>query len=353
MEDLASRGFEIVVATPIPAGFKPPLDYVQQIEWRINKSSLNPLKEASALIDLVRILLKVKPHVVFAHTIKPIIYGLPLAAMTGVRTCCALIPGLGYVFGEENSLRRRITSWVARAGYRFALARANLVLLQNDDDMETLSNLRVLPRHASVIVVSGSGLDMSLYTREPLPLAPPFTFLFVARLLKEKGVSEFVDAARIVKGKSPECRFVVVGAPDTVPSAVPEAQLSAWKSENIVEFRGHVDDPRADYARCHVFVLPSYYREGCPRVNLEAMATGRAVITTNSVGCRDTVIHGTSGLLVPPRDHKALAEAMMTMVNNPDLVARMGEVGWEYCRKRFELGIVTEQISQGLLEAMS
>ncbi len=353
IQDFIARGFEVSVATPVPKGFQPPFGFVRQIDWQIHKANLNPFAEVTAVYDLFRILCSEKPDVVFAHTIKPIIYGMPLAALTGVKTRCALIPGLGYAFGDEKSIRRGVSNLAARVGYGAALARANVIFLQNDDDRKTLSTLKLLPRQSMVHVLSGSGLDMTHFVRRPLPASPPFTFLLVSRLIREKGIVEFVNAARIVNNAVPRCRFVVVGAPDKVPSAIPESQIATWRNEGIVEFQGHVDDPRPEYAACHVFVLPSFYREGCPRANLEAMATGRALITTDWVGCRDTVIDGINGLLVPPRDHKALADAMIRLARNSKTVARMGEASWEFCRSRFELDVVTRQITHGVLTAMS
>jgi glycosyltransferase involved in cell wall biosynthesis len=187
-------------------------------------------------------------------------------------------------------------------------------------------------------VVNGSGVDMTRFVPAELPDGPT-TFLFVARLLRDKGVHEFVEAARIVKAAAPETRFVLVGAADTNPTAVSSDVLKAWEAEGVVEIRGHVADTRAAYAECHVFVLPSY-REGTPRTNLEAMATARAIITTDVPGCRATVTEGLNGLLTPPRDARALADAMLRLAKDPDRVRRMGEASLRICAEKFELGAV-------------
>jgi glycosyltransferase involved in cell wall biosynthesis len=163
----------------------------------------------------------------------------------------------------------------------------------------------------------------------------------VARLLREKGVYDFVEAARLVRRALPEARFVLVGAADTNPSAVSADELARWEAEGVVEVRGRLEDPRPAYAEAHVFVLPSFYREGTPRTNLEAMAMGRAVITTDAPGCRETVRPGETGLLVPMRDPAALATAMIELGRDLARARRMGAAGRAFCEQRYALDVVT------------
>jgi glycosyltransferase involved in cell wall biosynthesis len=342
MRAFAARGYRVVAAAPGETPLWGPAfgalgaDFV---DWPIRKASLNPVEEVRAVLALWRILRRERPDLLFAHTIKPVIFGSIVGRLAGVRRRTAMIPGLGYAFTPGGGWRRRATGALARAAYRLALGQAQMVIFQNADDRAHLLQAGVLRPSAETGVVAGSGLDVERFSPQPWPEGPP-TFLMVARLLVDKGVREFVAAAGIVRRQAPEARFILIGERDLNPSAISEAELSAWQDEGVVEMRGQVADPRQDYAACQVFVLPSY-REGLPRVNLEAMATGRAVISTDVPGCRETVVDGETGLLVPVRDAEALAEAMLSLARDPERARAMGAAGRRLCEARFELGAVT------------
>ena len=337
-----TRGHRVVAMAALRNGFDPAaFDAlgVEFREWRIHKASLNPLADLQPLMALRRMLAQVRPDVLFAHTIKPVIYGLILGRLAGVPRRTAMIPGLGYAFAEASGLKRRLVGAVAAMGYRTALSGAQMVIFQNPDDRQTMHGAGALPITVPTGLVDGSGVDMTRFTPAPWPPGPP-RFLMLARLLKDKGVFEYVEAARIVKREFPDARFVLAGGTDPNPAAVPQAQLDAWVHEGLIEAPGHVSDPRGLFADCHVFVLPSFYREGCPRVNLEAMAMSRAIVTTDWVGCRETVVDGVNGLMVPPRDGKALGEALLTLARDLPRARAMGEAGRALCQERFELGAV-------------
>lgn len=344
MKELASRGYRIVAVAAVLGDFDPAAFAEVGAEfrpWSIRKATLDPFGDLGPVLDLWRILREEKPDVLFAHTVKAVIYGLTVAAFAGVGRRTAMIPGLGYAYTDGGGLKRRIVGLLARLGYRLGLGAAQMVIFQNPDDRDTLHRTGGLPRRVPTGLVNGSGVDMGLYTPAPWP-AGPITFLMVARLLRDKGVEEFVEAARIVRRTAPDARFVLVGGTDPNPAAVPQAQIDAWVAEGLIEARGRIADPRPEYAACHVFVLPSYYMEGCPRVNLEAMAMARPLITTDWVGCRETVVDGVNGFQVPVRDVEALAEAMLQMVRDPERARAMGEAGRRLCEERFELGAVTK-----------
>lgn len=310
------------------------------ISWPLRRTALNPIADLSALGDLWRVLRRERPSLVFAHAIKPVIYAMVLARLAGVRTRVAMIPGLGYAFGRDGGLKARLVSAAARSAYALATRCASLVIFQNTDDRDVLLANGALSSRTATAVVDGSGVDMERFPQAPLPDGP-IVFLMVARLIRDKGVHDFVAAARRVRAAAPEAHFVLIGAPDANPNAVTTAELETWRREGVVEVRGQVADPRQAFADCHVFVLPSYYREGVPRTNLEALATGRAVITCDTPGCRETVRDGVNGLLVPPRDPVALAEAMLELAHDPARVRAMGRAGRLLCAERFELGTVT------------
>lgn len=344
MEAFRDRHYRVVVAaTPLgdfDTGRFASLG-VEFIPWRIGKASLDPVKDLGALFALYRILSSIQPDILFVHTIKPVIYGGILGYARRVPRRVAMIPGLGHAFMPPKGLRHRIAAIVAHLGYRAALGPMAVSIFHNPDDIADMRRAGALPPGARTARVHGSGVDMTHFRRAPLP-SGPCTFLFVGRLLREKGIHEFVEAARNVRKHLPTARFIVVGGRDTNPSALTDAELDHWRGEGIVEFRGSISDPRDAFAECHIFVLPSF-REGTPRTNLEAMATGRAIITTDVPGCRQTVRDGVNGILVPPADPIALAQAMIRLGTDPALVMRMGDAGYDLCRERFELGKVTAE----------
>lgn len=342
LSQFQERGYRVVVFATALGDFDPAAFEQRGVEfvpWSVSKAGLNPFKDVGSALVLWRVLRRFRPQIVFAHTIKPVIYAMTTSWLAGVGRRVAMIPGLGYSFTEAGGgLKRRIVGAAAWMGYRLALGFADMVIFQNDDDCADLRRAGALTARTPTAVVNGSGVDMTRFAPAALPEGPT-TFLFVARLLRDKGVHEFVEAARIVKAANPDTRFVLVGAADSNPTAVPGDVVKAWQAEGVVEIRGHVADTRSAYADCHVFVLPSY-REGTPRTNLEAMATARAIITTDVPGCRATVIEGVNGLLTPPRDAAALADAMLRLANDPERIREMGEASLRICTEKFELGAV-------------
>lgn len=341
-EQVARGRPTIVLAVPTPDFDEAAVERLgaRFAPWNLKRTGLNPVADLPGLGELWRLLKRERPGLVFAHGIKPVIYAMVLARLAGVRTRVAMIPGLGYAFGEGGGPVARLVSMAARGAYALALRCADLVIFQNPDDRAELLDHGVLSRRTPAVVVDGSGVDMERFAQAPLPMGPT-TFLMVARLIREKGVYVFVEAARRVRDQEPRTRFVLVGGADANPHSVRPEEMEAWRREGVVEVRGQVEDPRAAFADCHVFVLPSWYREGTPRTNLEALATGRAVITCDTPGCRETVRDGVNGLLVPPRDPEALAAAMLALARDPMRVAAMGAAGRAYCAERFELEIVT------------
>lgn len=311
------------------------------------RAGTNPLADLRTLVSLVQLMRKVRPSVVLAYTIKPVIYGMLAARITGVAKRFALITGLGYAF--QDSAAGRLQQLVQHL-YKLALKCADKVFFQNPDDQRLFKELRLLDGVSSV-VVNGSGVDLSYYAAQPMRSNVP-KFLMIARLLGDKGVREYAQAAMQLKIKNPMVVFQLVGWIDENPNAIAQQELDAWVSSGAIEYLGKLDDVRPALAECSVFVLPSY-REGTPRSVLEAMAIGRAIITTDAPGCRETVKQGVNGFLVPIKNTPALADAMQICINQPELVAKMAQSSRQIAVEKYDVNKVNKHMlnEMGLYEA--
>lgn len=290
----------------------------------MNRAGTNPLHDARTLIHYLQLMWSERPDVVIAYTQKPIIYGGLAARLFGRARYYAIMSGLGYVFSEEANKRRWLRAAVSRL-YRSGVRKAECIFVFNGDDrQDMLQNAIVSPAHR-VLQVPGSGIDIRHFAQAPLPEGP-FTFLMMGRLMRDKGINEYLEAARIIREKRKDVRFLLLTRAETDnPTGYTAADLQRWRDEGLIDVLPETRDVRPFIASAHVFVLPSYYREGLPRTILEALATGRAVITCDMPGCREPIIPGVNGLLVAPRDAPGLAAAMERLAAAPDLVARMGQ----------------------------
>ena len=337
--DLVAQGHRVTALAPeITAEVAADLRALgaEPIETPLARTGLNPLGDLVYLLHLRRALTRLRPDAVLAYAAKPAIYGTLAAWLAGVPRRIAMIEGLGYVFmaGPDDTLRRTILRGLVKALYRFALARAHRVLFLNRDDIADFASMRLVPQEKAVLL-GPIGVDLDTWRPAP-PVTAPVTFTLVARLLRDKGVLEFIDAARIVRRRHSAVRFLLVGAPDANPQSVTAEEVAAWVAEGIVEWPGHVP-VQPWLAQTSVFVLPSFYREGVPRSTQEAAAMARAIITTDVPGCRDTVIDGANGILVPPRDAPALAAAMQRFIDDPALIADMGRQSRHVAEQRFDV----------------
>jgi glycosyltransferase involved in cell wall biosynthesis len=283
---------------------------------------------------------QLQPDVVIAYTIKPIILAAAAAKAAGVPNFVALITGLGYAFTGGREPKRLLSRFLATKLYRRALSRTNLAAFQNRDDREDFRRLGVLPSSLNTIVINGSGVDLDHYCQVQPPPQP--SFLMIGRLVIDKGVREFGEAARRLKQDYPGVKVGLVGWIDVEPHALSQKELDSFVAAGI-EHHGRLADVRPAIAAHSVYVLPSY-REGTPRSVLEAMAIGRAVITTDTPGCRETVVHGENGLLVPPRDADALYRAMVHFVRNPHLIPLMGAASRQLVERKYDVHKVNEQL---------
>lgn len=319
---------------------------VATVETPVSRNGINPMSDLAYCHALVGLFRRERPDVLFAYTAKPVIWGTLAARMAGVPRVVAMITGLGYAFTppERPDWTHRIARLAAGTLYRLALPRADHVLFQNPDDRDMFQRLAFNPPPHRVGLIAGSGVDLDHYAPSPPPATP--SFLMLARLLKAKGVREYFAVARSLKHKYPNVEFRLGGAIDPGPDAIAAVELEAAVADGIT-YLGPLEDVRPALAEAAVFVLPSY-REGTPRSVLEALATGRAVITTNAPGCRETVVAGVNGLLVPPRDASALESAIECLLKDPALIATMGRKSLELARSKYDVHTVNEQIIAAL-----
>ena len=341
---LRAAGHEVIVCVPAPSpearpGVEAGLRELgaRLVESPLVRSGTNPLGELALASWYADFMQRERPDAVLAYNPKPVFYAVPAARRAGVRTVVAMISGLGYAFTSQE-LKARALALVAMSLYRRSLPLADRVVFQNSDDRQMFEHLGLLGGVRDVQLIPGSGVDLARFAEAPLPAGGRIDFLFVGRLLRDKGVVDFVDAARALRALRTDDErfgFRIAGFLDENPSCVPRAELDQWTRSGTVEWLGRLEDVRPALAACTVFVLPSH-REGMPMAVLEAMATGRAVVTCDVAGCREAVVDGESGILVPPRAPAALAVAMEQFLEDPSLAARMGRAARARAEREFD-----------------
>jgi len=310
----------------------------------MQRTGLNPLADMATTKALRRLMLRERPDVVIPYTMKPIVYGSLAARLAGVPACHPLFTGLGYSFTDPRPVgKRRVVRDIAIALHRLATTRVGTSFCYNQADRRDIRRHRMIPAKAQLIDIPGSGVDTARFTPAPLP-EEGVRFLFVGRMLRSKGVEDAVAAARLLRAEGLPVRLELLGPTDTNPDAVRPEVLAAWQAAGDIAFLGETRDVIPHLHRASVIVLPTRLREGVPRTILEAMACGRAVITSDAPGCSDTVDDGVSGLIVPPGDVPALARAMRTLAENPALVRRMGEAARRQVCARHDVNLINRMI---------
>lgn len=292
------------------------------------------------LMKLKAVMKKIQPELVFGYTIKPVIYGSIAAKICGIKKIYPMVTGLGRVYASE-SLKTKVVRMVTKILYKTAFRGCNKVIFQNPDDIQQFVKEHYLPINKCV-VVNGSGVNMERFYRSDIPEKP--VFLMVSRIIKEKGVLEFAKAAREVKKKVPEARFILLGGYDNSIGALKEEDLKEYIEDGSIELPGEVKNPVSFYGQASVFVLPSYYREGLPRTILEAMSCGRPIITTDWAGCREPIEDGINGYLVPIKNSKILAEKMYKLAIDREKVLEMSDAAYKTCKEKYAVKIVNQQM---------
>ena len=318
------------------------------ITYTLNRGGLNPLADIVATYRLSKKIKTINPDLVFSYFSKPVIFGTLAAKLAKAPRVVGMLEGLGYTFTEQPEGLSKKTQLIKKIQvflYEIALPQLDQLIFLNPDDPKDL-----LEKYAinvkNVEVLGGIGLNLQDYPYQPLSnIHLPLKFLFIGRLLKEKGIHEFVQAAKLVKKIYPDTEFTVLGAIDHHNlGALQQTELDTLISSNIINYPGHVSNIKDWIADSHVFVLPSYYREGVPRSTQEAMAVGRAIITTDVPGCRETVVDGINGFLVPKWNPEALAEKMIYFIEHPEQIRIMGNESYKIAKSNYDSNKVNEKL---------
>ena len=343
IKEIISRGHTVCVTGPDQTEVDKILELgAQFFEIPLNKDNTSIFGDIKYCVNIFKLLKKEKADMVLSYTVKPVIYGSIAAKLAGVKSINAFIAGTGYTFITRD-LKARILGILVKFLYKIGLSCTNNAIFFNPDDMEEFCyNKLVSPKKCKLI--SGSGVNMSKFS--PVPYPETMSFFMLSRLLKCKGVCEYLEAAEQVKKEYPDVKFYLLGKFEhDMSDAIPESDVRSYIDRGVIELFPETTDVRPYYEMSSVYVLPSY-REGVPRTVLEAMAMARPIITTDTNGCRETVIDSLNGFLVPIKDSKALAEAMRRFIQSPELVEKMGKESLKYCSEKFDVNIVNKTLCE-------
>ncbi len=351
IKELLGKGNKVSIATP---KYKFSDDLQNQLTdlgvniniFSLSRSGLNFFQDYKSFREISLILNNCKPNIVISYTAKPVIYaGIILRNFPKI-SYYPLITGLGYAFTADNTLKRTILKYIMIMLYKVGLKCAEKIIFQNKDDEDLFYNLNIIKQNNLTKVVNGTGVDLNAYPFSNLPSEP--IFLMISRLLVDKGVREYVEAARIVRSRIPGTIFQLAGYLDENPSGIRLRELETWIKRGDIQYLGEIESVQSILKSCKYYVLPSY-REGTPRSTLEALSTGRPIITTDVPGCRETVIHKKNGLLVPPKNSKALAEAMISILNEKEkTIQAMGKESYLIAKEKYQI----EKVNKSILSIM-
>lgn len=335
LNEFLQKSYKVYVLAPgIRDDLKPELINmgIEFIEIKLERKGFSLLNLISSVIELIRLFKEIQPNIIFSYTHKAILSGSLAAKISGFSNTFSLVTGTGHIFDNKTE-KEKIIKFIGSLALRLALRFNKLVFFQNPDDQALfLKNNLVLSQKTKL--VNGSGVNLDKFSVSPLPLEP--IFLCMARLIKSKGLKEFARAAKRVKNLHPKARFILYGYPDEHPDSIDENEIiSNWFNNFGVEYFGYSENPIDAIKECSVFVLLSY-KEGTPRVVLEAMAMGRPIITTDAPGCRETVKNAVNGFLVPKFDDLEAANAM-TKLLSAELRNEMGKESRKFCESKFNV----------------
>lgn len=337
-------GYDVAVATRI-TGHKQVIEKsgLRVIPLRrMRRSGITPFRELATFMELLLIFYRERPHLVHLVALKPVVYGSLAAKLVGIPARVSALAGLGFIFSSNKFLARFLRPIFLKV-FRIVFndARSRLIL-QNKDDLIAVADKAGVDRKG-IRLIRSAGVDLDQYTLSEIPSGSPVVML-ASRLLWDKGVGEFVDAAKTLREQRVQARFVLVGEPDMEnPSSVSRAQLQEWNKSGVVEWWGYRTDMPKVLSQASVVCLPSYYGEGVPKVLIEAMACGRPIVTTNMPGCRDLVQPSKNGLLVNPKDFMGLANSLVCLVVDRSLCQKMGIEGRSIVEKEFSVKRVTQE----------
>lgn len=343
---LIKHGFTVYTAAPeyeedvyqrlINKGAKP-------INFKLERTGLNPIKDFISILELKSIIKTNNIDLVFPYTIKPVIYS-SIAARLSKTPVISLITGLGYAFTGLTSKARSLQK-VSEFLYKISIRKNKVVVFQNEDDYAFFLDRKILKKSNKVAIVSGSGVNLNKYKyRVNTKSTDDIRFLLVARLIEEKGITLFVNAATILKKKYPNAEFHIIGMSAKSPSAIKLENLYNLHKKGVIIFHGEQKNVQEHLYKSDVFVLPSYYREGTPRSILEALSVGLPIITTKTPGCKETVKENYNGILINPKKIEDLIIAMDFFLSNTDKIKEMGINSRKYAEERFDVDIIDDDL---------
>lgn len=344
IRELVARGNEVLVTGPNRIGVEKILELGARFaEIPNSKNSLNPFEDLQYFFRLYKLFRRERPDRVFAYTSKPVIYGSVAARLAKISHIAAMVTGAGYAF-TSGTRKAKAVKCILSVLYKLAFRCADVVIFQNQDDQGQFVAEKLVVEEKCRLV-NGSGVNLEAFT--PAPLPEQTTFFMLSRVMYSKGIREYLQACETVKAQYPAVRCMLLGACEGIQDSMTEEDLLPYIERGIIEYFGETEQVASYYRQCSVYVLPSY-REGTPRTVLEAMAMGRPVITTDAPGCRETVIDGETGYLVPVKDGNAVARRMICFLEEPQRIAEMGRKSLEYCRSKFDVHKVNERMLQHL-----
>jgi glycosyltransferase involved in cell wall biosynthesis len=322
----------------------------QVVTYDLSRGGVNPFADIASMFELKKKIADIQPEIVFAYSTKPVIYGTLAAKKANVPKIYGMIEGLGSPFTihkHKQKFKSQLTRFMQVSLYRWVFRYLDKIMFLNQDDpRDLIDNYNIPCKPNAVEVIGPIGLNLADYAYSRWDESQPVSFIFIARLIAEKGIFDFIEAAKIVKQQHPDAIFKIIGGLDPAnPSALSQTELDELIASGLIQYDGYVSDVAQRIKDSAVFVLPSYYREGVPRSTQEAMAVGRPVITTDVPGCRDTVVPGVNGFLIPKWNAKALANKMLYFIHNPDQVNLMGMESFKIASAHFDADKVNKKIS--------
>lgn len=338
------KGFDVHVATATGESIKDIslLGFVHHV-LPLSRSGMNPFREINSIYSIFKLFRKVQPDVCHLVTIKPVLYGGIAARFIPSMAMLFAISGLGSVF-TPNSLKAKVLKTIITGMYKLALSHKQIcVIFQNSNDKSILIKAGAV-EDENTLLIKGSGVELSKYCYQPAIEKPNVTVVMACRLLREKGVVEFIEAAKILRSRGLGINFNLIGTIDPGnPETISQQEIDTWKAEGVVNILGFCDDMEDQLKNSDIVTLPSYYGEGLPKVLIEASACGRAIITTDHPGCRDAIIPDISGVLIPVKNANALADAIQKLSDNTELRNQMGIRGRRLAEQEFDVNLVVEK----------
>jgi len=343
MKEMQGEGYEVYAA-----GQMPEADWAERfseigVTYRqitVSRNGLNPLGDIYTYMDIKRLLREIKPDKIFVYQAKTIAYGCAAAANLGISEVYILLAGLGSIY-LGHGIKNRIVKTVMSFFYKYAFKKCKKIFFQNNDDRQTMLDEGLLSED-KIVMIHGSGVNVEKFTPTAIPQTP--TFLYIGRLIRDKGVGEYLDACKIIKSTyGDKVRCLLVGPYDSNPSALKPENLRPLVDKGIVEYFGEQPDVRPYIGESSIFVLPSYH-EGTPKTVLESMAMGRAIITSNAPGCKETVVDNVNGYLTKIKNADDVAEKMRNLIEHPETVKAMGDKSREMACRIFDVKKVNDTI---------